>query len=83
MEIESPDPKVSFEIKAAIVVAAAATAGLLIFLPASRRFLLGVGIAVLICVAIGVVVAAILHVWHRHKPVKEQDIKSKRPLGLE
>jgi multisubunit Na+/H+ antiporter MnhB subunit len=83
MEIESPDPKVSFELKAAVVVAVVTVVGFLIFLPASRRFLLGIGIAVLICVAIGVVVAAILYLWHRHKPVKEEDVNSKRPLGLE
>ena len=82
MEV-SPDPKISFEFKAAIIVAAATIAGLLIFLPASRRFLLGIGIAVAICGLIGVVVAAILYLWHRHKPVKEEDVKSKRPLGLE
>jgi len=83
MEVDSPDPKVSFEFKAATVVAAAAIVGLLIFLPGSRRFLLAIGIAVLICVAIGVVVAAILYLWHRRKPVKEENVESKRPLGLE
>ena len=77
------EPKPLFQIKAAVVIAVVTVAGLVIWLPASRRFLLGVGIALLICIVIGVVVAGILHLWHKHKPVKEENVEHKRPLGLE
>ncbi len=48
---------------------------LLIWLPAYRWFFL-------ISVGIGLVVAAILYFWHKFKPVREEDIEPKRPLGL-
>jgi O-antigen/teichoic acid export membrane protein len=78
-----PEKNVSAQLKAVAVITLAVITGLLIWLPASRRFLLGVGIAILICVVIGIVVAAILHLWHKHKPLKDEDIESKRPLGLQ
>jgi O-antigen/teichoic acid export membrane protein len=78
-----PQSKIGIQVKLLAVIIIAAITGLLIWLPASRRFLLGVGIAFLICVAIGIVVAAILHLWHKHKPLKDQDIETKRPLGLQ
>ena len=59
----------------ALLVAAVMVAATLIWLPAYRLFL---GISV----GIGVVVAAILYLWHRFRPVKEEDIENKRPLGL-
>jgi O-antigen/teichoic acid export membrane protein len=78
-----PQSKIGIQVKLLAVIIIAVITGLLIWLPASRRFLLGVGIAVLICVAIGIVVAAILHLWHKHKPLKDDDIETKRPLGLQ
>lgn len=78
-----PESNISGQLKAAAVIAIAVIIGLLIWLPASRRFLLGVGIAILICVVIGIVVAAILHLWHKRKPLKDEDVESKRPLGLQ
>ena len=78
-----PESNISAQLKAAAVIAIAVIIGLLIWLPASRRFLLGVGIAILICVVIGIVVAAILHLWHKRKPLKDEDVESKRPLGLQ
>ena len=78
-----PQSNTSAQLKAAAVIAIAVITGVLIWLPASRRFLLGVGIAILICVAIGIVVAAVLHLWHQHKPLKDEDVESKRPLGLQ
>lgn len=75
--------KASFQVKAAIVITIVTITGLAIWLPESRRFLLGIGIAILICVLIGVVVAGILRVWHRYKPVNEENVEHKRPLGLD
>ena len=49
---------------------------LLVWLPAYRWFFLG-------SLGIGVVVAAILYLWNRYKPVRPEDVENKRPLGLE
>ena len=37
---------------------------------------------VLVSAAVGIVVAAILHLWNKHRPVKEENVNQKRPLGL-
>jgi len=60
---------------AAVVVAAAIVATTAIRLPAYRWFLL-------ISVGIGAAVAGILYFWHKLRPVKEDDVENKRPLGL-
>lgn len=56
-------------VAAAIVVATA------IWLPAYRWFLL-------ISIGIGAAVAGGLFLWHKLRPVKEDDVENKRPLGL-
>jgi MFS family permease len=60
---------------AGLVVAVAVVGILLIMLPAYRWFFL-------ISVAIGLVVAGILYLWNKYKPIKEEDVEHKRPLGL-
>ena len=60
---------------AGLIVAVAVVAILLVMLPAYRWFFL-------ISVAIGVVVAGILYLWNKYRPIKEQDVDHKRPLGL-
>jgi len=59
----------------ALMVAAAIVAATAIWLPAYRWFLL-------ISVAVGVVVAGGLILWHKLRPVKPDDVENKRPLGL-
>ncbi len=59
-----------------LLIAAALVFILLIWLPAYRWFLLG-------SLAIGVVVATILYLWNKYKPVTVEDVENKRPLGLE
>jgi hypothetical protein len=59
----------------AVLAAAVIVAVTLIFLPAYRLFFA-------ISLGIGIVVALILYLWHRLRPVKEEDIENKRPLGL-
>jgi hypothetical protein len=50
--------------------------GVLIGFPAYRWFLA-------ISVGIGVLVAAILFLWHKLRPVRAEDVEDKRPLKLE
>ncbi|HXJ87421.1 MAG TPA: hypothetical protein VMS18_11430 [Candidatus Binatia bacterium] len=59
----------------AVVVAAAIVAATAIRLPAYRWFLL-------ISIGIGSGVAAGLYFWHKLRPVKDDDVENKRPLGL-
>ena len=59
-----------------LIIAIVVVVGLLIGFPAYRLFFL-------ISVLIGVGVAAILYFWHRLKPIREDDIENKRPLGLD
>jgi membrane protein implicated in regulation of membrane protease activity len=61
---------------AALLTAALIVAVTLIWLPAYRLFFA-------ISVGFGVVVAAALYLWHRFRPVREEDIENKRPLGLD
>ena len=65
----------SFRGSAGLIVAIAVVAVLLIALPAYRLFFL-------ISVLIGIVIAGGLTLWHRWRPVKEEDVHNKRPLGL-
>ena len=60
---------------AGLVVAVVVVAILLIMLPAYRLFFV-------ISVAIGILVAGILYLWNKHRPIKEEDVDHKRPLGL-
>jgi len=68
-------PKASFGGATGLIVAAGVVVILLIALPAYRWFFL-------ISLAIGLVVAGILILWHKLKPIQEKDIENKRPLGL-
>jgi len=60
---------------AALFVAAVIIAVTLIWLPAYRLFFA-------ISLGIGIVVAAALYLWHRVRPVREEEVENKRPLGL-
>ena len=60
---------------AALIVAAIIVAVTAIWLPAYRWFLL-------ISVGIGLAVAGGLYLWHKLRPVKEDDVENKHPLGL-
>ena len=60
---------------AALLVAAAIVAATAIWLSAYRWFLF-------ISIGIGAAVAGVLYLWHRLRPVKDDDVENKRPLGL-
>lgn len=72
----SPEPKGFFHGKAGLLVTALVVATLLIGLPAYRWFFL-------VSVAIGVAIAGGLTLWHKLRPLKEEDVHNKRPLGLD
>lgn len=57
-----------------LIMVAIAIAVIVIMLPAARWFFL-------ISVGVGVVVAGGLHLWHKLRPLKEEDV-DKRPLKL-
>jgi hypothetical protein len=58
-----------------LLAAAAIVAVLLVSFPAYRVFFL-------LSLGIGVVIAGGLYLYHRVRPLKEEDIENKRPLGL-
>lgn len=60
---------------ASLIVAAVIVAATAIWFPAYRWFLL-------ISIAVAVIVALGLHFWHKLRPVKDDDIENKHPLGL-
>lgn len=60
---------------AALIVAIAVVVTLLVALPAYRLFFL-------ISVLIGIVIAGGLTLWHKYRPVRDEDVENKRPLGL-
>jgi hypothetical protein len=59
-----------------LIIAAAIVIAVAVAFPAYRVFL---GISI----GIGIVVAAILHLRNKYRPVREKDVDSKRPLGLD
>lgn len=77
MQAKSGSPRFRISIKgpAALFVAVAIVVVLLISFPAYRWFFA-------ISVGIGLGVAAILFLWHKLRPIREEDAENKRPLGL-
>jgi hypothetical protein len=60
-----------------LIAAIAVVAVLLVGLPAYRLFFA-------VSVLLGLAIAAILHLWHKYKPVKQADVRDdKHPLGLD
>jgi hypothetical protein len=62
--------------KAGLVVAVVVVVMLFIGLPAYRWLFVG-------SVVVGLIVAGILFLWNKAHPVKEADVNTKRPLGLD
>jgi fatty acid desaturase len=71
-----PGDKSFLKGEGALIIAVVVVVVLLITLPAYRWFFLA-------SAAIGVIVWRILVTWHKLKPVTEEDIAKKRPLGLD
>jgi hypothetical protein len=72
-----PGSRSGFSLKgsAGLIVAVVVVAVLLIMLPAYRWFFL-------ISLLIGLVIAGGLGLWHKLRPIEEEDVEPKRPLGL-
>jgi hypothetical protein len=73
--LQPAQPSRSLSGATGLIVAVGVVVILLIALPAYRWFFL-------ISLAIGLVVAGILFLWHKLRPIQEKDIENKRPLGL-
>ena len=74
--LQPSQPRATFSGVTGLIVAVAVVAILLIAFPAYRWFFL-------ISLGIGLVVAGILFLWYRYRPIREEDIENnKRPLGL-
>jgi hypothetical protein len=70
-------PRVSINVKGTtgLIVAAVIIAAVLISFPAYRVFFA-------ISVGIGVIVAGILYLRNKYRPITDEDVENKKPLGL-
>ena len=70
-------PRMSINVKGTtgLVVAAVIIAAVLVSFPAYRVFFA-------ISVGIGVIVAGILYLRNKYRPITDEDIENKKPLGL-
>jgi hypothetical protein len=68
-------PKATFRGATGLIVAVAVVTILLIGFPAYRWFFV-------ISLGIGLAVAGILFLWHKFRPIRDEDVENKRPLGL-
>lgn len=66
----------SFKGTAGLILAIGVVVGLLIGFPAYRWFFA-------ISLGIGILVALILFLWHKFRPVRPEDVDDKRPLKLD
>jgi hypothetical protein len=73
--LQPAQPKRSFSEATGLIVAAVVVVILLVAFPAYRWFFL-------VSLGIGLVVAGILFLWHTLRPVRDEDVENKRPLGL-
>jgi hypothetical protein len=70
-------PKMTIHVKGTtgLVIAAAIIAVVLIAFPAYRVFFA-------ISLGIGIIVAGILYLRNKYRPIRDEDVDNKRPLGL-
>jgi hypothetical protein len=69
------EPRSFLKGKASLMIAIAVVVVVMIDFPAYRLFFA-------ISVGIGVLFAGVIYLWHKYRPLKEEDINNKRPLGL-
>jgi uncharacterized membrane protein YccC len=68
-------PRLSLRGTAGLLIAVGVVGVLLITFPAYRWFFA-------ISAGIGVGVALVLFIWHKLRPIREEDVENRRPLGL-
>jgi UDP-N-acetylmuramyl pentapeptide phosphotransferase/UDP-N-acetylglucosamine-1-phosphate transferase len=73
----SPSTKSGVSLKGmgGLLIAIGVIVAVLIAWPAYRRFFM-------VSLGIGLGVAAGLSLWHRLRPIREEDVENKKPLGL-
>jgi len=69
------EPKSFLKGTAGLLLAVAVVVVVAVAFPAYRWF-------ILISLGIGVVAAGGIYLWHKLRPLKEEDVNHKRPLGL-
>jgi Mn2+/Fe2+ NRAMP family transporter len=71
-------PRMAIHVKGTtgLIIAGVIVIAVLVAFPAYRIFLA-------ISLAIGIVVALVLHLRNKYRPVRDKDVENKRPLGLE
>jgi len=77
METHSPRSSSRLPLRGAagLIIAVGVVVVLLISFPAYRWFFV-------ISAGIGIGVAFVLFVWHKLRPIREEDVENRRPLGL-
>jgi len=70
-----PGMNISVKGTTGLIIAAVIIIAVLVSFPAYRAFFA-------ISVGIGVVVAALLYLRNKYRPITEKDVENKRPLGL-
>jgi dolichol kinase len=73
--LQPAQPGKSFSGATGLIVSVAVVVIVLVAFPAYRWFFL-------ISLGIGLVVAATLFLWHKIRPIREEDVENKHPLGL-
>jgi lysylphosphatidylglycerol synthetase-like protein (DUF2156 family) len=75
-------PSVQIHIKGrtGLLIAAAIITTVLVAFPAYRVVF---AVSLAISVGIGIIVAALLYLRNKYRPIREEDVETKRPLGLD
>ena len=68
--------RIQIKSRTGLLVAAAIITAVLVSFPAYRAFFA-------ISLGIGIIVAALLYLRNKYRPIREEEVETKRPLGLD
>lgn len=71
-----PPMRIQMKGRTGLLIAAAIITAVLVSFPAYRAFFA-------ISVGIGIIVAALLYLRNKYRPIRDEDVETKRPLGLD
>ena len=71
-----PPVRIQMKGRTSLLIAVAIITAVLVAFPAYRVFFA-------ISVGIGIIVAALLYLRNKYRPIREEDVETKRPLGLD